>query len=41
MFQTLLGNAALNSLTNIYGFQKALATHRVSCWYHCRTAKKK
>mgnify|MGYP000013616583 CR=1 FL=1 len=25
MFQTLLGNAALNSLTNIYGFQKALS----------------
>lgn len=23
MFQTLLGNAALNSLTNIYGFQKS------------------
>lgn len=40
MFQTLLGNAALNSLTNIYGFQKPLATHRASCWYHCRTAKR-
>lgn len=25
MFQTLLGNAALNSLTNIYGVQKALS----------------
>ena len=25
MFQTLLGNVALNSLTNIYGFQKALS----------------